>query len=187
MSNEKKGASVAMTEMDFIRISEMIPDAIIDLKYMTHDNFIGQKIYDRSYDQLRLGTLKKLKSVSDILKEHNYRIVIWDAYRPLHVQQVFWEAMPDERYVAPPTRGSKHNRGCAVDITLATMDGQYCLMPTSYDDFSTSARADNMQLESDILKRLQLLQESMKAEGFELEMEEWWHFNDVEWMKYPVE
>ena len=175
-----------MNEKEFININQLIPDAIIELKYMTEDNFIGRVLYDQLYDVLRYGTLKKLTMAADNLRKANYRLIIWDAFRPLEVQRVFWEAVPDEKFVAHPDKGSKHNRGCAVDITIANMEGIECEMPTSFDEFSLRARADREDLKLDVLIRLRILQDAMVKAGFEIVEDEWWHFNDLDWMKYEI-
>ena len=176
-----------IVNQSFTKISELIPDVIIDLKYMTSENFLGKKLYEQEHDLLRYGTLKKLQIAADILRKQDLRLVVWDAYRPLSVQEIFWNALPDERFVAPPKRGSKHNRGCAVDITLATLDGAECQMPTEFDDFTPAARADRTDLDAQVQERLTILQSAMSCAGFEVIEDEWWHFNDTEWSQYPIE
>lgn len=176
-----------MNNNNFIHISNFIPEIIVNLKYMYADNFIGKVLYDKPYDKLRYGTAKKLQIASDILIKQNYKLVLWDAYRPLHVQAKFWEALPDERFVAPPTRGSKHNRGCAVDVTLADKNGILLEMPSEFDEFSDLAAADRTDLKSNVSSNLKILQDAMTNAGFLILKDEWWHFDDPEWEKYPVE
>jgi len=144
------------------KICETIPDIIIDLKYMKADNFIGEPIYDKAY------------------------LIVWDAYRPLEVQRVFWDKVKDERFVAHPDKGSKHNRGCAVDLTLADLNGMELEMPSKFDDFSNAARADRDDLSSEVEKRLKSLQSAMVKAGFLIENDEWWHFNDTDWEQYDI-
>lgn len=169
------------------RILNWIPDAIIDLKYASNDNFIGEVIYDKQYDLLRVGTLMKLKRAAHNLRLLNYRIVIWDAYRPLAVQKVLWDRVQDDRFVANPETGSNHNRGCAVDVTLADLNGNILDMPSPFDDFTHRAHAFQSNLDPKIKKRLIDLQESMVDAGFECYRNEWWHFNDTEWQEYLKE
>lgn len=168
------------------KICETIPDIIIDLKYMKADNFIGEPIYDKAYDFLRHATIKKLAEAADILREQDYRLIVWDAYRPLEVQRVFWDKVKDERFVAHPDKGSKHNRGCAVDLTLADLNGMELEMPSKFDDFSNAARADRDDLSSEVEKRLKSLQSAMVKAGFLIENDEWWHFNDTDWEQYDI-
>ncbi len=170
----------------FEKINNVIPDAIIDLKYATKNNFVGEVVYDDHYDCLRVSTLEKLATAAKILREKHYRMIIWDAYRPLKVQKIFWDIVGDEDFVAPPERGSKHNRGCAVDVTLANMAGEELLMPTHFDDFSEQARSDRKDLPKDIEKRLKDLQEAMIQAGFEYDVNEWWHFVDQDWKKHEL-
>ena len=173
-----------MNKTDFEKIIKWIPDAIIDLRYLSSDNFFGTPIYDQPYDVLRVGTLEKLKKAADILRKKNYRIVVWDAYRPLKVQARLWDKIPDDRFVAHPSKGSNHNRGCAVDITLADQDGNLLEMPSEFDDFSSHASADLDRLEEPALTHLKDAQEAMTRSGFEINENEWWHFSDTEWKNY---
>lgn len=170
----------------FLKINELIPDAIIDLKYQSIDNFIGRQVYDKPYDLLRQRTLKKLAKAADILRSQRYRLIIWDAYRPLKVQQIFWDIVQDDMYVAHPSKGSRHNRGCAVDVTLADINGKELSMPSKFDDFTSEARADREDLGLEVKERLEKLQSAMKEAGFSMYVNEWWHFNDTEWEKYKI-
>lgn len=171
---------------DYDTIQNWVPDAIIDLKYGTEDNFVGKVVYDQLYDVLRIGTLKKLVNAAHILREKNYRLVVWDAYRPLAVQHLFWDLIQDEKYVAHPSVGSKHNRGCAVDVTLADISGNHLEMPSQFDDFTSRASVLQTGLESQVKIRLDALQDSMLLAGFENYLEEWWHFTDSDWKEYEV-
>jgi len=165
-------------------IQNWVPDAIIDLKYATEDNFVGKVVYDQIYDRLRIGTLKKLVKAAQTLREKNFRLVIWDAYRPLAVQQLFWDLVQDETYVAHPSVGSKHNRGCALDVTLADMSGTYLEMPSQFDDFSSRASVLQTGLNPNVKERLDALQNAMLLAGFENYPKEWWHFTDSDWEDY---
>lgn len=179
-------------------IKDHVPDCIMDLRYATDDNFTGRVLYagasqDSVHGRLRRGTLKKLKSAAEQLKRKGYRLVIWDAYRPLEAQRIMWEAYPDERFVAHPDVGSKHNRGCAVDVTLADENGYVLEMPSGFDDFS-SDRAKRLMSSEDladhertIMQRLIDLQIAMGFAGFEIYEDEWWHFTDSDWECYAIE
>ncbi len=165
-------------------IINWVPDAIIDLKYYSSDNFTGQTVYDREYSQLRVGTLKKLQKAANSLREKGYILVIWDAFRPIRVQRIFWDIFPNEQYVAPKV--SKHNRGCAVDVSLASFDGKLLEMPSKYDDFSEKATSSTEFLSEPIKSRLMDLQHAMIRAGFELYSDEWWHFIDSNWLMYEA-
>lgn len=171
---------------EFDTIGHWVPDVILDLKYATNDNFLGRAVYEVPYDRLRLGTLRKLKCAAERLRTKGYRLVIWDAYRPLAVQKVLWESVKNPDFVAPPDRGSHHNRGCAVDVSLADAKGNRLNMPTSFDDFSDAASASLEGLEEPVCTYLKDLQEAMVGAGFEIYSNEWWHFTDADWMTYDL-
>lgn len=164
-----------------IKIHDLIPDAIIQLKYLTNDNFLKEVLYDKPYDLLHVKTAQKLLIASNILKKQNYRLIIWDAYRPIEIQKKLWDIVSDERFVAPPERGSKHNFGVAVDVTLADLEGNELEMPSKFDDFSEKANAYTDQIPSEVLARLKVLQKAMIHAGFTIYKNEWWHFNDSDW------
>lgn len=168
------------------KIKKIIPDIIIDLKYATNDNFIGETLYDKQYDTLRLLTIQKLARAADILRDNNYRLIVWDAYRPLKVQKIFWDKIRDEKFVAHPSVGSKHNRGCAIDLTLADLNGNELEMPSKFDEFSDLAKADRDDLSPAVKKRLKCLQSAMLECGFLIVNDEWWHFNDNAWELYDI-
>lgn len=163
-----------------VRIGRVIPDAIVDLKYATADNFMGEVMYREAYDFLLDQTLDKLAEAADLLRREGYRLVIWDAYRPLEVQRQFYERIGDPRFVAPPVAGRGHNSGRSVDVSLADERGNQLDMPTPFDTFSDAARADRCDLEEPVKGRLRSLQKAMTTAGFEILVDEWWHFNDPE-------
>ncbi len=169
-----------------VDVETILPTVVIDLLYMTPQNFTGTVLYDKSYAQLRRGTLKKLSKAVEILAKKGYRLVLWDAYRPVSVQKKLWEKMPDERFVAPPDKGSMHNRGCAVDVSLANAEGNLCEMPTEFDAFGPKARSDRTDLAPIVLEHLKTLQYAMCQAGFETIEDEWWHFNDSDWQAYDL-
>ena len=168
-------------------IINWVPDAIIDLRYQTANNFMKEALYKIEYSKLRIGTLIKLQYAANILREKNYRIKVWDAYRPIEVQKLFWEKIMDSRYVAEPSKGSKHNRGCAIDLTLTSLDGEELEMPSDFDDFTSNASSNLERLSGSVKKHLSDLQNAMVSAGFETDLDEWWHFNDNDWKNYELE
>lgn len=165
---------------DFVRITDYIPDAVIDLKYATTDNFTGQVIYDFQDGWLRYGTVKKLMAASQALGTQGYNIKIWDAFRPISAQFALWEICPDATYVANPNNGySSHSRGNTVDITLVFPDGTPAVMPTGFDDFSTLADRDYSDCDPVAAQNAELLQSIMEDCGFRGYWGEWWHFSDT--------
>ncbi len=166
---------------DIVLIKEIIPDVISMLKYATTDNFTGKIIYDFTEPYLRYGTLTKLKKAQDEAKKRGYMIVVWDAFRPKSAQFKLWEICPDDDYVADPYKGSsRHNRGCAVDVTLADKDGNLLEMPSAYDDFSALADRDYSDVSENAAKNSALLEEIMSLAGFKPYFNEWWHYNDTD-------
>jgi len=121
------------------------------------------------------------------LKEkYNLRLKVYDGYRPLSVQKKMWAIMPDERYVANPAKGSRHNRGCAVDLTLVDSLGNELDMGTPYDDFTEKSHIDYKNLPPEVLRNRRILQEAMTKFNFILMRTEWWHFDYKGWEKYPI-
>ena len=109
---------------------------------------------------------------------------IWDAYRPLSAQSALWKICPDSRFVAPPSRGSMHNRGVAVDITLVDAKGRELEMPCDFDNFSTLAKSRTKQGSASARRNRDALRDAMTACGFVPYKNEWWHFHDPEWRRY---
>ncbi len=180
-------ACVLVYKQKFEAIHTWVEDAVLDLRYMTKNNFVGDVMYPKAFDCLRVGTLDKLKQAADALRSMGYRIVVWDAYRPRFVQERFWDLIQDDRFVAPPWIGSSHNRGCAIDLTLADLEGNLLNMPTDFDCFSESAGAYASIEDEEIEKRLRTLQACMTSAGFQVYRHEWWHFVDSEEDLYRVE
>jgi D-alanyl-D-alanine dipeptidase len=115
------------------------------------------------------------------------RLKVFDCYRPLSVQKKFWELVPDERYVANPKKGSRHNRGAAVDVTLIDSSGHEVEMPSQYDDFSEKAHRNYNLASKRALTNRVLLEKAMEREGFVGFETEWWHFDYKDWQSYSIE
>lgn len=175
-----------LSDGDMVRILDYIPNAIIDLKYATTDNFTGKQIYDSNMEaMLRVGTLKKLVLVQEELWDRGYTLVIWDAYRPLSAQFKLWEVCPNSTYVANPNNGgSSHNCGNTIDVTVATKDGVYVVMPTVFDEFSKLADRDYSDVSQEAADNSIFLETIMRECGFKPYYNEWWHFSDT--YGYPV-
>lgn len=170
-----------------VLVKDIIPDIEIELKYATEDNFTKTKVYPYDICVLQKSTAIKLKKANDELMKMGYRLKIWDAYRPLSVQKIFWELVPDSRYVANPnTGGSKHNRGTAVDVTLVDMNGNELEMPTGFDDFTEKAARSYGNISETARKNVELLTNIMVKNGFTTITTEWWHYNDSDSDRYGV-
>lgn len=169
-----------------VRVQDIDKDIVIDLRYATENNFTGKKIYPVSVCLLTRETAEKLKNANREFKKNGYRIKVWDAYRPLYVQQLLWDAVEDHRYVADPKKGSKHNRGTAVDVTLVDKEGKELVMPTGFDDFSNRASRNYSGMSDEARKNMKYLTDVMKRNGFITINSEWWHFDDSNWSNYPL-
>ena len=159
---------------------------ILDIRYATTNNFTGQKVYDSASCLLRASTARKLSDAQRELEQSGLGLKVYDCYRPMAVQHKFWKLVPDERYVANPAKGSRHNRGAAVDLTLVDRSGQELPMPTPFDDFTDKAHRNYAQLPFEALKNRALLEQIMTRHGFVGLPTEWWHFDDAEWASYPI-
>ena len=171
---------------DFIRVTQYIPDIVVDLKYATDQNSTGQIIYDFDELWLRYGTVKKLMAVQEELKQQGLYLKVWDGFRPPAAQWKLWDVCPDPNYVSNPNNGfSSHSRGNTVDITLVYADGTEVKMPTNFDDFSKLADRDYSDCEVEAAANALMLEQIMKKHGFKPYSGEWWHFSDTQ--SYPVE
>ncbi|MFR1517325.1 MAG: M15 family metallopeptidase [Clostridia bacterium] len=171
---------------DFVRIIDYVPEAFIDLKYATTENFTGQIIYDFTEAYARYGTVAKLAQAQKLLSEKGYRIKIWDAYRPVAAQRKLWEICPDGNFVSNPNIGySNHTRGCALDLTLVDPAGNEIEMPTPFDNFTPEADRDYSDVGKTAAENARMLEDIMQSCGFQGYYNEWWHFNDT--VKYEPE
>jgi D-alanyl-D-alanine dipeptidase len=170
-----------------VPIQEIDPTIVLDIRYATENNFTHKKIYPFAIGVLRKETAQKLAAANKEFAEKGYRIKVWDGYRPPSVQKIFWDIMPDDRYVANPYKGgSKHNRGGAVDVTLIDKDGKELEMPSGYDDFSSRAWPNNFAASAQARKNAAYLREVMTKHGFKTIDHEWWHFDDEDFKKFPL-
>lgn len=161
----------------FIRLADYSPDFQYDMRYATENNFLKAKVYDCAECYTRVKTAKALIAANTEFMKKGYRIKFFDCYRPNDVQYKMWEIVPNPQYVANPEKGSIHNKGGAVDITLVTLEGEELDMGTDFDFFGKRAYHDNLDLPDEILKHRKLLKETMEAHGFWSIRTEWWHYN----------
>lgn len=170
-----------------VNIQELDSTILIDVRYATENNFTGQKLYETNKVYLIKEAARDLIKAHKYLKEkYNLRLKIYDGYRPLSVQKKMWAIMPDDRYVANPAKGSRHNRGCAVDLTLVDSLGNELDMGTPYDDFTEKSHIDYKNLPPEVLRNRKILQEAMTKFNFTPMRTEWWHFDYKGWEKYPI-
>jgi D-alanyl-D-alanine dipeptidase len=163
-----------------------VRDVTLDIRYATPNNFTKARLYDEASCFLRPVTARKLAAVGEELRSSRLRLKLFDCYRPLSVQRKMWAIVPDDRYVADPAKGSRHNRGAAVDLTIVREDGSELPMPTGYDDFSERAHRSYLALPQEAIANRSLLERVMTKHGFVGLPTEWWHFDDADWERYPV-
>lgn len=170
---------------DLIDVAKAIPDAVIDIRYATDDNFTGKTLYPVARCKLRRAVVERLVKAAKALRTQDRRLVIWDCYRPQSIQEQLWKLVPDERYVANPKKGSRHSRGAAVDAGLVDKDGKPVALPTKYDDFSEAAHRDKA-LAGDHGVEARRLEAAMTGAGFVGMPTEWWHFDAPDAAKYSL-
>jgi len=171
-----------------VNIQKFIPGVILDLKYATTDNFMHEKLYPHiTTTFLRKPAAEDLKKVVQELKKENLGIKIFDAYRPYSITEKMWEEVKDDRYAADPSKGSGHNRGAAVDLTLIDLTTKEELpMGTGFDNFTDSAHSDFNNLPQQILQNRNTLKKVMEKYGFRQLTTEWWHFYLPESSRYEL-
>ena len=166
-----------LADTTFVRLADYSDEFVYDLRYATTNNFLKAKVYDCAECYTRVKTAKALLIANEDFKRMGYRIKFFDCYRPNSVQYKMWEIVPNPQYVANPKKGSIHNKGGAVDITLVTMDGEELDMGTDFDFFGPKAHHDNTSLSKIVLENRKLLKETMEKHGFWSIRTEWWHYN----------
>lgn len=177
----------ADSNMRLIEISRYIPRIKLDIRYATANNFAGQAVYSEARAFARLPVVKALKAVEEELNQRGLGLKIYDAYRPYSVTLKFFEVAENKDFVASPRTGSRHNRGCAVDLTLIKLrTGKELHMPTPYDSFAPEAAAAYKDLPRRVIKNRTLLITVMEKHGFKVLANEWWHFDFNSWKTYDL-
>ncbi|MDQ3371074.1 MAG: M15 family metallopeptidase, partial [Myxococcota bacterium] len=170
---------------ELVDVAALIPDAVIDLRYATADNFTGEVLYPAATCKLRRAVAARLVEAAATLRAQQRRLVIWDCYRPLSIQRVLWKHVPDPRYVANPKVGSRHNRGAAIDLALADADGEVVALPTKFDELSKAAHRSRA-LVGPRGAEAKRLEAAMHGAGFIGLATEWWHFDAPDSAKYAM-
>ena len=161
----------------------------LDVRYATRDNFLSTPVYTQARAFLQRPAAEALVAASAELRRQGWGLLVHDAYRPWYVTKIFWDATPDDKkgFVADPAKGSKHNRGCAVDLTLYELkSGEPVVMPSLYDEFGERAAADYAGGTAEQRRRRDVLRAAMEAHGFTVNPTEWWHFDYRDWQQYPI-
>lgn len=172
---------------DLVDVTRLVPDAVLDIRYATPDNFLGRKLYPVARCLLHRRVAERLARAAAHLREQGYRVRLLDCYRPLSVQRELWRAEPRRGFVADPRTGSHHNRGAAVDLSLLDLAGREVEMPTPYDTFDRRARADAVAgISRAAIRNRTALRKAMEEAGFRVNRAEWWHFDSIDARVYPL-
>ena len=175
---------------DLVELTTLDPTIKLDIRYATARNFIGTPVYSQARAFLQRPAAEALARVNKALEKEGFGLLVHDAYRPWYVTKIFWDATPPAKheFVADPASGSRHNRGCAVDLTLYTLpDGQPVEMPSLYDEMSERAYPDYAGGPEEPRRLRQLLRRHMETEGFSVFQYEWWHFDYRDWKSYALQ
>lgn len=172
---------------ELVPLLALDPRPLLELRYASPYNFLGATLYPALDAQLRCPVALALEQVQRDLAAEGLGLKVWDAYRPLAVQQRMWDAIRDPRYVSDPAvNAGRHTRGTAVDVTLVDRRGRELPMPTDFDDFSEAAHVDAAGISPERAANARRLRQAMQRRGFQAFPTEWWHFDWQNWQSLPV-
>ena len=176
---------------ELVELVKVDPTIHLDVRYATSNNFTGRPVYRQARAFLQRPAAEALVRVGRSLREKGYGLLVFDGYRPWSVTRLFWEITPKDKrergFVANPAKGSKHNRGAAVDLSMYELaTGKEADMPSAYDEFTDRAAPSYAGGTAEQRARRDLLRAEMEKEGFVVDTGEWWHFNYKGWETYPI-
>lgn len=185
---EYKSLCARDPQQQIVYLPDIIPGIKLDIRYATANNLMRRPMYRTPAAFLRLPAAQALLAIEQALQPLGYGLKIYDGYRPYRVTVAFYEAYHDTDFVASPYTGSRHNRGCAVDLTLIDLKtGRELFMPTPYDAFTKQASAAWTDgLSEEAIRNRKILQDVMLKHGFVIYPAEWWHFDFRDWRQYPI-
>jgi zinc D-Ala-D-Ala dipeptidase len=175
---------------DLVELVKLDPTIKLDIRYATSRNFLGVPLYSEARAFLQRPAAEALSRVQHSLAAQGYGLMVFDAYRPWYVTKMFWDATPADlhRFVADPAEGSRHNRGCAVDLSLYELkSGRAVSMPSAYDEMTPRAYPNYTGGSAEERRLRDLLRQHMEAEGFSVYEFEWWHFDYRDWRSYAIQ
>jgi D-alanyl-D-alanine dipeptidase len=176
-------------EADLVELIKLDDTIKLDIRYARTDNFVGKIVYPEARAFLQRPAAEAVVKVHKELKKNGLGLVVFDGYRPWRITKLFWEVTPEDKrkFVANPEKGSKHNRGCAVDLSIYDLKTRKLLdMPSDFDEFTERASPDYKGGTAQQTKNRDLLRKMMEAEGFTVNANEWWHFDYKDWEKYAI-
>jgi len=176
-------------QSDLVELITLDPTIKLDIRYATANNFLSTPVYSQARAFLQRPAAEALVRAGHALRAKGYGLLIYDGYRPWYVTEMFWEATPNDKkiFVADPKNGSRHNRGCAVDLTLYDLKtGATVKMPSGYDEMSDRAFAEYTGGTREEREHRAILRAAMENEGFAVYPQEWWHFDYKDWKYYRI-
>lgn len=174
-------------DKELVELKKYIPGIKLDIRYATKNNFTEQAVYKQARAFARRPVAEALKSVQSELKKLGLGLKVFDGYRPYTVTVRFFAIASNKSFVANPQDGSRHNRGCAIDLTLIDLKtGKELAMPTPYDSFAPEAASDFKDLPEEVLKNRELLRTVMEKNNFRVLNNEWWHFDFIGWRNFEL-
>jgi len=174
---------------DLVELTRLDPTIKLDIRYATTNDFLGTPLYTQARAFLQRPAAEALVRAHREIKAQGYGLIIHDGYRPWYVTKIFWDATPNDKkiFVANPAEGSRHNRGCAVDLSLYDLKtGKEVKMPSGFDEMTERAYADYPGGTTKERARRALLKQAMEKQGFAVNPTEWWHFDYKDWKQYPI-
>jgi D-alanyl-D-alanine dipeptidase len=170
-----------------IDIKKAIPGIVLDIRYASKNNFMQRVMYPKAKAFARKPVVDQLRKIQAKLKAKGYGLKIYDAYRPYAITMAFYQQASDKHFVAHPKSGSRHNRGCAIDLSIINLKTKKELpMPTAYDSFSAAAAPNYKNLPPQVIKNRNFLIKTMQSYGFRVMYNEWWHFDFEGWDRFKL-
>jgi D-alanyl-D-alanine dipeptidase len=174
---------------DLVELVKLDRTIKLDIRYATSNNFLGRPVYTEARAFLQRPAAEALVRANKVLRKNGYGLIIHDGYRPWSVTKIFWDATPADKkvFVADPAQGSRHNRGCAVDLSLFDLKtGEEVVMPSGYDEMSERSHINFAGGTAEATRLRDMLRVAMEAEGFAVYEPEWWHYDYKDWKEYPI-
>jgi zinc D-Ala-D-Ala dipeptidase len=179
----------AFRKPDLVELVKLDRTIKLDIRYATSNNFLGRPVYTEARAFLQRPAAEALVRANNALRKKGYGLIIHDGYRPWSVTKIFWDATPEDKkqFVADPSQGSRHNRGCAVDLSLFDLKtGKEVVMPSGYDEMTERSHINYTGGTAEATRLRDMLRAAMEAEGFAVYEPEWWHYDYKDWKEYPI-
>jgi D-alanyl-D-alanine dipeptidase len=183
------GEQEPFRQPELVELIMLDPSIRLDIRYATSNNFLGRPVYEEPRAFLQLPAATALARVNKTLRGKGYGIVVFDAYRPWSVTKIFWDETPEDKkdFVADPRKGSRHNRGCAVDLSMFDLaSGEIVQMPSEYDEMTERSHIEYEGGDEETRRLRDMLRAAMEVEGFQVYELEWWHYDYKDWREYPI-